>query len=218
MHLSRFNQRRTNTYKILAVGLSSESPLVSLAGHKVKDEEAITITLKEKGSENGRFRLEMTPNEAAILAQRMIELAEKRGGVSYLDRSPLPTELPKTVVTADDGTPMLATNTKLLNGKEPEALDVTNDSPTTHYVTLRIVKDCSDLPMTEEDLKGWVMTHFEGSDYGIVDVMKVWKHGEQPPTFKGEDPALEKMIANLSNPKGETDEGQGTTGGEEIRP
>jgi hypothetical protein len=65
MHLSRFNQRRTNTYKILAVGLSSESPLVSLAGHKVKDEEAITITLKEKGSENGRFRLEMTPNEAA---------------------------------------------------------------------------------------------------------------------------------------------------------
>jgi hypothetical protein len=131
---------------------------------------------------------------------------------------PLKTELPKTVVTADDGTPMLATNTKLLNGKEPEALDVTNDSPTTHYVTLRIVKDCSDLPMTEEDLKGWVMTHFEGSDYGIVDVMKVWKHGEQPPTFKGEDPALEKMIANLSNPKGETDEGQGTTGGEEIRP
>jgi hypothetical protein len=178
MHLSRFNQRRTNTYKILAVGLSSESPLTSLAGHKVKDEEAITITLKEKGSENGRFRLEMTPTEAIILGGRMMELGAKRQDEQL--RVAVKTELPKTVITADDGTPMLATDTKLLTGKEPEAIDVTNDSPTTHYVTLRIVKDCSDLPMTEEDLKGWVMTHFEGSDYGIVDVMKVWNHGATP--------------------------------------
>jgi len=42
-----------------------------------------------------------------------------------------------------------------------------------HEVVIRIVKDCDDEPLTEEEMKQWILQQFVGCDYGEVSVIKV---------------------------------------------